>query len=403
MLYDYDYRLASAEKRIRGLEEKDNPELILKFLEKLFAEGISRPRVVKYADHLKKMSERMGKSFLEVDDEDITHFLSSLEKSDFSEYTKKDYRVVLRRFFRYLGKDDLVKDVSIALKRSRTKLPDEILTKSEIKRLIEAADHPRNKAIIGLLYEGGLRIGELASLRMKNVEFDDYGAAIKVRGKTGERRIRIVTFASIVAKWIEMHPRRDDPEAPLWINLSTNYNKEGIRYEGIAQNVKRIAKKAGIKKKINLHLFRHSRATHLAKELTEAEMNVYFGWVQGSDMPATYVHLSGRDVDDKILQIHGLKPKDKGGKEELKPQVCPRCTYINSPLSRYCGRCGTVLDEKERMRLEMESRGLTKGFPDISAEDAGVLEGMKKFRELLEMVEKYPKLSKEMRAMVEGT
>ncbi|MGC1119806.1 MAG: zinc ribbon domain-containing protein [Candidatus Methanofastidiosia archaeon] len=132
-------------------------------------------------------------------------------------------------------------------------------------------------------------------------------------------------------------------------------------------------------------------------------MNVYFGWVQGSDMPATYVHLSGRDVDDKILQIHGLKPRDKGGKEELKPQECPRCKYINSPLSRYCGRCGTVLDEKERLRMEMESRGLTKGFPDISAEDTAVLEGMRKFRDVLELVEKYPDLFKKMRAMVEGT
>ncbi|MBU7037636.1 MAG: tyrosine-type recombinase/integrase [Theionarchaea archaeon] len=403
MLYDYNYRLASVEKRVKGLKERDNPELILKFLEKLFSEGISRPRVVKYADHLKKMSERMGKSFLEVDEEDITRFLSNLEKSDFSEHTKKDYRVVLRRFFRYLGRDELVKDVSIALRKRRTKLPGEILTKSEIENLIEAADHPRNKAMIGLLYEGGLRIGELASLKMKSVEFDDNGAAIRVRGKTGERRVRIVSFASTLSNWMEMHPRRADPEAPLWINLSTNYKKEGIRYEGIAQNVKRIAKKAGIKKKINLHLFRHSRATHLAKELTEAEMNVYFGWVQGSDMPGTYVHLSGRDVDDKILQIHGLKPRNKEGKEKLKPQVCPRCKYINSPLSSYCGRCGTVLDEKERMKLEMESRELTKGFPDLGVEDIGVLEEMKKFRDMLELLEKHPELLKKMRAMVEET
>ena len=403
MLYDHDYRLVNAKRRVRELKEKDNVELILKFLEKLFAEGLSKPRVIKYANHLKKISQKMGKSFLEIDEDDITSFLSELEQSDYSEHTKKDYRVVLRRFFQYLGKEELVKDVKTTLKNSRKKLPDEILTQSEVEKMIEAADHPRDKAIIGLLYEGGLRIGELASLRIKNVEFDDDGAVLKVRGKTGERRVRIVTFSSLVAAWIEMHPRRDDKEAPLWVNLSTNYKKEGIRYEGIAQNIKRIAKKAGIKKSINLHLFRHSRATHLAKCLTEAEMNVYFGWIQGSNMPATYVHLSGRDLDDKILQIHGLKPRNAERKDELKPIECPRCKYINAPVNRYCGRCGTVLDEKERIKLELRSRQITKDFPDLSIEDVRLLEEMKRFRDMLELFEKHPDLFKKMRAMVEGT
>ncbi|WP_340819137.1 hypothetical protein [Methanolobus sp. WCC4] len=35
-------------------------------------------------------------------------------------------------------------------------------------------------------------------------------------------------------------------------------------------------------------------------------MNAYFGWVQGSDMPAVYVHLSGRDVDDAVLKANGV-------------------------------------------------------------------------------------------------
>ena len=401
VLYDHDYRLKNVKRRVQELNEEGNSDLILKYLEKLFAQGLSKPRVVKYANHLKKMSERMGKNFLEVDEDDIIRFLSQLEQSGFSEHTKKDYKVVLKRFFQHLGKQELVKDVVTTLRNNRKKLPDEILTEFEVEKLIMAADHPRDKAMIGLLYEGGLRVGELASLRMKNVEFDDHGVVIKVRGKTGERRVRIVAFASLLAKWMEMHPRRDDKEARLWVNLSTNYKKEGIRYEGIAQNIKRIAQKAGVKKSINLHLFRHSRATHLASKLTEAEMNVYFGWVQGSDMPATYVHLSGRDVDDKILQIHGLKPRDENKKDELRPIECPRCKYINSPINRYCGRCGTVLDEEERLKIELQSNQVSKDFPDLSIEDMKLLEEMKQFRDMLELFEKHPDLFKKMRTMVE--
>jgi site-specific recombinase XerD len=401
MLYNDDYELSNVKRRIQTLKEKDNISIILNFLDTLFAEGISKPRVIKYANHLKTMSEKMKKSFLEIEKKDITAFLSTLEQSDYAAHTKRDYRIVLKKFFSHLGKGNLVKNVKQTIKRHRKKLPEELLTESEVKQMIEATDIIRNKAIIALLYEGGLRIGELASLKMKNVQFDDHGAVIKVRGKTGERRVRIVSSASLLASWMEVHPRRDDKEASLWVNLSTNYKKTGITYQGISQNLKRIAKKAGIKKRITPHLFRHSRATHLASKLTEAEMNVYFGWVQGSDMPATYVHLSGRDVDDKILQIHGLKPKDEDTKSELKPVECPRCNYINSPVNRYCGRCGTVLDEEERLKIELQSNQVSKDFPDLSIEDMKLLGEMKQFRNMLELFEKHPDLFKKMRAMVE--
>ncbi len=287
------------------------------------------------------------------------------------------------------------------MKNNRKKLPEELLTRTEIKKMIEASDHPRDKAIISLLYEGGLRIGELASLKIKNVVFDDYGAVIKVKGKTGERRVRIVSSSSLLAKWIEMHPERRNKNASLWVNLSTNYKKKGITYQGVSQKIKNIAKKAGVDKKITPHLFRHSRATHLARDLTEAEMNEYFGWVQGSDMPATYVHLSGRDVDDKILQIHGLKSKDNAREDEMKAKECPRCKHINSPTDRFCSRCGAVLDEEEMVKLQMKSKRLRKDFLDFAIEDPKLLPEMKKFIEMIELFEKKPELFTKMKAIVQ--
>lgn len=402
MLYDFDYELENVKNRIGCLEEEENEELILKFIKQLFAEGLSKPRIVKYANHLKVLAEKFGKSFLEVDKEDITTFLSNLEQSDYSTYTKKDYKVVLKRFFRFLEKGELVKDVKTTIKENRKKLPGDILTKAEVLKMIEAADHPRNKVIIAILYEGGLRIGELASLMIKNVVFDEYGAMLRVRGKTGERVVRVVSSASLIATWLEMHPRRKDKEAPLWVNLSSNYKKEGITYQGIRQNLKRIAEKAGVKKNITPHIFRHSRATHLAKSLTEAEMNVYFGWVQGSDMPATYVHLSGRDVDDKILQLHNLKPKDKDREDPFRAKICPRCQYTCSPTDTYCGRCAMILDEGERVKLEMKSKQFERDFTDLAVEDPRLLEEMKKFLELIELFEKRPELFSKMKSMVEG-
>jgi len=400
MLYDFENELSSAKKRITTLENKENIETIEKFLKKLFAEGLSKPRVIKYANYLKTIAEKIGKSFMEVNEEDIINFLSHLEQSNYSEWTKRDYKVVLKRFFRFLGKEELMKDIKTTMRNNRKKLPEDLLTKTEIKRMIETADHPRDKAIISLLYEGGLRIGELASLKIKNVVFDEYGAVIKVKGKTGERRVRIVSSSSLLSKWIETHPRREDKNAPLLINLSTNYKNKGITYRGISMRIKEIAKKAGVDKKITPHLFRHSRATHLATVLTEAQMSEYFGWVQGSRMAATYVHLSGRDTDNKMLEIYGLKREGKEKEEELKPKECPRCKYINGPTDRFCGRCGAVLDEEEAVMIRMQGQKLAKEFPDIAIEDPKRLMDMKKFMEMIEIFENNPELLEKMRKLM---
>ena len=163
MLYNIESDFKSVQRRIEYLEE-DNTELILTFLDRLFAEGMSKTRIVKYANHLKVISEKMGKSFLDVDDGDITAFLSWLEQSDYAPHTKRDYKTVLKRLFYNLGKEELVENVKQTLKRNKRKLPGDILTKDEIIKMIEAADHPRNKAMIAILYEGYISMISSGSL-----------------------------------------------------------------------------------------------------------------------------------------------------------------------------------------------------------------------------------------------
>ena len=65
--------------------------------------------------------------------------------------------------------------------------------------------------------------------------------------------------------WLEEHPGRNDPNAPLWINQGRGIGSAyiALRYDAIRMQLKRIAKKAEVNKAITPHLFRHSRATNL--------------------------------------------------------------------------------------------------------------------------------------------
>jgi len=119
--------------------------------------------------------------------------------------------------------------------------------------------------------------------------------------------------------------------------------------------VKRLARKAGLKKDIWPYLFRHSTLTNLAKVFTEARLEQYAGWVHGSKMSRRYVHFSARDLEDAVLELHGFRKQDDA-KCVLKLVECPRCGNQNPLGSVYCSFCGFLLDRKTAIKIEGEEQ-----------------------------------------------
>jgi integrase/recombinase XerD len=352
-LYDYPKRLEQAIEKLREEKEvcKENVDSIISFSKVKLAKGTTYGRVAKTVYCLRFLARWLKKPFKKATKDDLIALIGELEQKGYSEYTKYDFRVILKMFYKWLeGKDEFFPKKITWLKKSMKhldhKLPEQLITEEEVLKLADAAMNPRDKTLILVLYETGCRIGELLSLQMRNVSFDQYGAVLRVTGKTGDRRVRIISSAPFLASWLNAHPRAKDPEAWLWIQYKNHkITDKCLRHGTIYATIRKIAKRAGIQKKIYPHLFRHSRATSLANKLTESQMKEHFGWVQGSDMAATYVHLSGRDVDNAFLKLHGLAPIENAREEKMKLKTCQRCKEHNSPAFKFCTRCGMPLDE----------------------------------------------------------
>ncbi len=341
----------------------ENRRLILSFAKMRLARGSSRLRVVKCVYCMRFLAKWFKKPFDKATKNELIELVGEIENKDYAENTKYDFKIVLKMFYKWLKGNDETFPPEIAwlkpkLNNHAHKLPEELITEREVFSMAEAADHPRDKALILALYETGCRIGEMLSLRMKNVIFDQYGAILRVTGKTGDRRVRIISSAPTLASWISIYADAKNPEAPLWppISNAQRHKGEPAEYRSIYVRIAEIAKKAGVNKRVYPHLFRHSRATSLAGKLTEAQMKEYFGWVQSSEMASVYVHLSGRDVDNALLALQGMvKPEDK--KEELlRICACPRCKEQNSPIAKFCLRCGTPMDVTITAQIEEERK-----------------------------------------------
>jgi len=61
----------------------------------------------------------------------------------------------------------------------------------------------------------------------------------------------------------------------------------------------------------------------------------------------TYTHLTGSDIDSELLQVYGISPDDRKGKDSrLEPRQCAHCQTINSPIANYCVVCGHSFTEE---------------------------------------------------------
>jgi site-specific recombinase XerD/formylmethanofuran dehydrogenase subunit D len=402
-VHESDKRL---NKDLARLEEdrtipEANKRLIKKFAEFCFTERISKSRISRYVETLHKISRWLGKKELsKLTKDDIISILKKIEEQDFSPWTIQMYRVVLRKFFKWVGKENLVNWFKVNIKANETKLPEDLLTEEEVKAMIEKCDNLRDKALIATLYESAARPSEILTMQILDVTFDDYGCFIILHGKTGARKLRLVVASPYLANWIENHPLKENREAPLWV-LTGNVGKyQPMTYAALAKMIRKVSKLAGIKKDVSPYLFRHSRLTFLAKILTEQELKMIAGWTQSSRMAATYVHLSARDTDQAILsKVYGIT-KAKEAKEEtkLKPIACPRCKTVNEATNNYCKVCGMPLNLKAAMEIEeksKEKREILDKFLEFLVKDQEVLKAMVKRTKQLLKSDEVPKELKE--------
>ncbi len=315
-VHKFQKRLEQITQRILASKiPESNKAAIMEFKTSLVMKGLSTARVEHYLFHISRLLQFMPKPFDKLTDADSPRLLEKIESQPrWGPRYRHDMKITLRVFVRWLSEKKIC-SVNVECIKSRYGskriLPEEILTEQEVQSLASAADNLRDRALIFVLYESGCRIGELLGLKVKHVQANEHGFALSVNGKTGSRRVLILSSAPALANWLNLHPYRNDPESYVWLGLSNRNKNELLEYPGVLMMLKELARRARIKKRVNPHSFRHARATHLANHLTEAQMKQYFGWVQGSEMASIYVHLSGRDVDNALLKLNGINTAEE--------------------------------------------------------------------------------------------
>ncbi len=360
----------------------------LAFISHLKTKGLSDGRVCAYASRLPKLQRTLAQMSLEphkIDSTQAENILAELLKDWMKGSTKQQYALLLKKFVNYVqsGNSDKNCDAVAWIKPSRynkgsdvTVEASDLLSEEEILALMSAIQSvsknvERDTAMLWALFECALRPGEILTMSVGDVKFKDSYCTISVKGKTGLKRGVIVLGYRAILEWLKRHPENNNPTAPLWYNMSSNHQGEGVGYSYLSKIVKMSAQKAAIKKRVWNYLFRHTQLTRVATRLREANLNAFAGWTQGSSMARKYVHLSGEDIEESVLEMHGLI-EQRTKQSVLRTLRCPRCDSENSPEIKRCVKCGLVLDQELATRLNIKEqdqvRDIVKRIENIENE-----------------------------------
>ena len=253
---------------------------ITAFLEHLAGErGLSENTIGAYRNDLSGLTtfiEEAGHSEPEdvdwdqFDEVKVAEFVQHLDERGYANATRSRKIASLRSFMRFLREEGVTSDLPTRrLKAPRGGKPlPKALTIDEVAGLLDEvtkASTPaelRDRAVVELLYAGGLRVSEVTSLDVDHVNFDNF--TIRVFGKGSKERIvpiydaAMEALADYYALGRPKLGRYQDPDA-----MFLNARGTRITRQGLWLRLKQIAFDAGITRKITPHMLRHSFASHL--------------------------------------------------------------------------------------------------------------------------------------------
>ena len=288
----------------------------------LFADFVS------YISHEENFSAKTVQAY----SADVTFFLDSLKDQGVQDtsmlthlhirtyvsnlYNKLDKRSIARKtssiraFLKYLNTQGYV-GADLLSRITRPKMPEKLmfaLTVEEVNRFLSVVDTntdtgKRNLAIIELLYGAGIRVSELASLELKDI--DQEQKTLKVMGKGRKERVApfnnealqaLSSYLSVRDKFL----KQDLPTERIFLNKSG----APLNVRSIQRLTRFISLKAGILKKTTPHTMRHSYATHLME--AGASIKTVKELLGHASIAATqkYTHMSMQQLSEMYKKAH---------------------------------------------------------------------------------------------------
>ncbi|MFP3908478.1 MAG: tyrosine-type recombinase/integrase, partial [Archaeoglobaceae archaeon] len=309
---DYKKRLSREIELLKESEiSESNKNLILKYKNHRLANGLSVARVHRELQSLRLICKKNEIELNNLNEYAIDEILADLELSDIKLNTVNEYKKALRYLLIFTGKDELASRIKRKEPKDNDLSREDLLTVEEVLKLIGVAANERDPALIMCHLDLGCRPEEILTLTVGNFVRDSWGIKVEInRSKTYLRNPHLSFSIPYVARWMEVHPMKNSPEAPMWIDLNRLKTGKIVPIDNSAYNrvLDRLFKRSEIKrrKRFSPYNFRHTSITMWSVVLTEQQLSKRSGHIPGSKHLRRYAKLVDSDTDRRILSEFDL-------------------------------------------------------------------------------------------------
>lgn len=346
--YERKFENQLAKLDAADIDDRDR-DAIRQFIRAEDAESaVNTGTLVSHLNRLRLASERSDVPLVEMNLQAVDELLSRLKREHgLSPGTRRNYRKALRKFFAARD-EDWAEDIAIGAAPDRKVDPSKLLTMDDIEALLREAKNPRDKALVAVLADAGLRISAIASLRVRDFQQDGPTASVRpnqdgpVKGASDP--VPLTWSAGYVANWLDVHPRRDDPDVALF-HAMEHFEPDddgALTYQYLGRRIRRLADAAGIDRdRVNTHNFRKSAISRWIREdMSEQVIKHRAHWVKDSSQFELYSGVTAEEMNEQIRSHYGLASAD-----EVRPDLenCPYCRTPVPSSARYCPGCSSAL------------------------------------------------------------
>ena len=294
--------------------------------------------------------------------DDILNLLDSEWYNSLKESSRKIYLQNMKMYIRFSISDEeedtkfikwLISKIKELKLESRELTQEDLISREDLELMLKHTSL-KLQTLIMVLYEGGLRKGEVLGIRLKDIKFEGIKAKINIKitkKKSRNHKTKLISFLESVPylkQWIDKNKFQPDE----YLFKYQNESSLNATLNVLNNRLKELYPDKWNHKKLYPHLARHSRITELYSygHFNDELMRKFAGWEPGSPMARVYSHLVDSDVDNALDKSWGISKPKKLLETKIKhPVICPYCNIENSVNNIFCWKCNNIID-KENVR-----------------------------------------------------
>lgn len=267
----------------------------------LWVQGKSRHTVDYYRRAAKRFLEFVGKPLHLVTFAEVQAFASHLEVLGLTASSRRSIISAVKSLLSFGNKIGVLSvnvGAPLKLPSAPDTLSERIISESQVQVMIALEKNPRNRAILRLLYYGGLRVSELCCLTWRNLQSRGEQGQVTVFGKGSKTRV-VVLPGELWSELLQLRSGAGEDE-PVFASRNRSHGGHLHRYQ-VDRIVKAAAKRAGIQGNVSPHWLRHAHASHALER--GAKIHLVQATLGHSSVAVTSRYLHARPEESSGLYL----------------------------------------------------------------------------------------------------